>query len=302
MAFSMLSPLLGGITVYFFSSLGGVALVKFLNYDVCFTSWLWIALVSRSNWLLAAPLHWCLLRKEEGVVLAPVSRRQLGLYFVIAVGLSMVEAINSLTLSSLPGSLYALLKGSDVGFSMLLSGLLLRKTFCCRQVVAAVFIMTGVALVFWLGPPSTPRRGRDDEEDVGADHPEASSSSGLIDNIVLASFLCVVGALINAACSVWTEGFLKILLTEEQERLLGRMGHHHEHPSRLPSKLLLSNAYSMWTSFFAFCILLVAAALGGQLFTLRESLTPSDGDSSGSVDTKLVRNFPSLAVVWSCCS
>jgi len=115
--------------------------------------------------------------------------------------------------------------------------------------------------------------------------------------VYFASLLCVMGALLNAACSVWTEGFLKNLLTEEQERLLGRMGHHHEQPSRLPSKLLLSNAYSMWTSFFAFCILLVAAALGGQLFTLRESLTPSDGGSSASMENALVRDSPSRTVV-----
>ena len=35
-----------GILAYFFSSLGGVAVVKVLNYRFCFTSWLILALLS----------------------------------------------------------------------------------------------------------------------------------------------------------------------------------------------------------------------------------------------------------------
>jgi hypothetical protein len=104
--------LLVGILTYFVSSLGGIAIVKFLNYFLCFRSWLLFALLSRSTWLLSCPLHGGLQRWED--VSLRVTTRQLRLYFVIAFGLSMVELCNAFSMSILPGSWYALLKGSDV--------------------------------------------------------------------------------------------------------------------------------------------------------------------------------------------
>jgi hypothetical protein len=56
---------------------------------------------------------------------------------------------------------------------------------------------------------------------------------------------CLLGAFLNALCSLAAEAMLKKTLQEEQARLLAAQGQ-----SASPSKLMLSNAYSMWTSFF----------------------------------------------------
>jgi UAA transporter family len=228
-------PLVVGIGVYFVSSLGGVSIVKLLNYHYCFTSWWIFALLSRSTWILAALLHGILQVREQ--VHLRFSFYQLRLYLLIAVGLSLVEIVNSFSMSVLPGSLYMLLKGSDVGWSMTLSFILLRKRYSGLQVVAASLIILGIGVVFFL--------------DVRNDQimPKAQQETSTL----FATSLCLGGALLNSLCSVGAEALLKQTLQNEQDRLFLE----EQQSSLPPSKLLLSNSYSMWTSFFSFGLLVI---------------------------------------------
>lgn len=241
-------PLLLGIGVYFLGSLGGVSVVKFLNYRYCFASWKIFALISRCTWMLSAALN-VILRHREGVSVGP-SRRQLCLYAVIALGLAVVEVFNSFSMSALPGSLYMLLKGSDVGWSMMLSYFLLRKESCysVAKIAAAALVMLGIGTVLVL--------------DVMEGNIQSESSQILLQSTGMstttASLLCLGGALLNSLCSVGTEAVLKKSLKEEQDRLC------LESSSAPPSKLLLSNAYSMYTSFFSFGILLPLSLFTGR--------------------------------------
>lgn len=157
---------------------------------------------------------------------------------MLAIGLSVVELLNSLSMSLLPGSWYALLKSSNIGFSMMLSSLVLEKSYHWGQILGAGFVMSGVGVVFFLGSKS------------GID----SGDHGAI-SMTLASSIALAGAFLNAACNVIAEGALKKTLREEENRML------ENDDSRLPaSKLLLSNSFSMWTSFFSFTILAIPAA------------------------------------------
>ena len=101
--------LAASIAVYVASSLGGVAAVKFLNYTFCFSPFLLLAMLSRCTWVLALPLH-AALHVRAGRALRVPSRRQLAMYCAIGLGLSAIEAANALTMSVLPGSVYALIK------------------------------------------------------------------------------------------------------------------------------------------------------------------------------------------------
>lgn len=242
-------PLAAGIGVYFLSSLGGVSVVKFLNYRYCFTSWHILALVSRSTWMLSAVLN-AVLRNREGVVSLVASRRQLCLYGLVASGLALVEVFNSFSMSVLPGSLYMLLKGSDVGWSMTLSYFLLKKNSCygIAKIVAAALVMLGIGTVLVL------------DVREGSAYRSHQSGQALLQSagmsMTSAALLCLVGALLNSLCSVGTEAVLKKTLREEQDRLICL-----ESSSAPPSKLLLSNAYSMYTSLFSFGMLLPLSLL-----------------------------------------
>jgi hypothetical protein len=256
-----------GILVYFLSSLGGIAIVKFLNYRFCFTSWLLLALLSRATWILSLILHLslqCFDKSLSKFSFPTASCYQLRLYLWIAIGLSVVELFNSLSMSMLPGSLYMLLKGSDVGWSMVLSYYLLDKRYNRKQVFAAMLIMTGVAMVFLLNDDSS---YSSPNADVDAD-----DTSYYPVTMTSAAALCLCGAFLNALCAVGTEATLKRSLREEENRL--QVLEHQ------PSKLLLSNAYSMWTSFFSFSMLaMVPVSISfnsgssiGKYFSLLENL------------------------------
>mmetsp|Transcript_32119 Transcript_32119/g.67949 ORF Transcript_32119/g.67949 Transcript_32119/m.67949 type:complete len:417 (+) Transcript_32119:313-1563(+) len=241
-------PLLLSITIYFISSLGGVSIVKLLNYHYCFVSWWIFALLSRSTWILSAVFH-CILQYREGISLN-TSRKQLGLYCLVAVGLSLVEVVNSFSMSILPGSLYMLLKGSDVGWSMILSYFLLKKKSCysVTKLLAAALIILGIGAVLVV----------DVVEDKMHLQQRSSDASTASMSVSTAAILCLGGAMLNSLCSVGTEAMLKQTLKEEQDRLLET---HQDSSSKSPSKLLLSNAYSMYTSFFSFGLLLIPLSI-----------------------------------------
>ena len=207
-----------------------------------------------------------------------VSYQQVQIYVCVALILSVVELLNAYSMSILPGSLYLLLKGSDVGWSMILSCLYLRKAYTRLQILAAGLIMLGIAYVFAVDDSNT----TDDEKNNAISTTTSSSSSQQqpsSSSVEYASLLCFVGAFLNALCSVGTEAMLKNTLRQEEERLLALQHQQHDdddddddldnyndhsqvlpsQPSQPPSKLFLSNAYSMWTSFFAFVILALAS-------------------------------------------
>lgn len=227
--------------IYSITSLGSIAIVKFLNYELCFHSWVVVALLSCSTWILSCPLHYGLILWED--VSVAVTWKQLRLYCVIAIGLSLVELLNALSMSALPGSWYSFLKGADVGFSMVLSYWILRKSYCWGQIVGAGLVMGGIGIVFALGHMTLPS---DEDRPV---------------SLTVASILCLGGAFLNSACAVIIEATLKQTLQEEEARIVSLQNVDHA----APSKLLLANAYFMWTSFFSFLLLLIPSILSGQL-------------------------------------
>eukprot|EP01063_Lacrimia_lanifica_P020561 TRINITY_DN27859_c0_g1_i1.p1 TRINITY_DN27859_c0_g1~~TRINITY_DN27859_c0_g1_i1.p1 ORF type:complete len:411 (+),score=62.53 TRINITY_DN27859_c0_g1_i1:51-1283(+) len=263
--------LLGGVIAYVVCSLGGVAAVKALNYHFCFASWAILALLSRCTWVFAAPLHAGLVRRA-GVPGWPTAK-QLGLYALIAVGLSVVELLNAVSMTVLPGSLYALLKGTDVGWSMVLSRAVLGKKYTGAQVAAAGVIMAGVAAVFVGGAPPTASR-----------HAQAAAEAAKAARIgpAGASGLCVLAAFANALLAVVTEATLKRTLKEEEAKAVAAAGAS----GAAPSKLLLSNAYAMWTSAMAFVMLLAGAVLSGLIW---EAEAPDAACDAGSVSGNSAR-------------
>lgn len=104
-----------------------------------------LVLLSRVTWVFSFPMH-IGLQYCEGVALG-VSCKQLLLYLLIVVGLSVVELLNAFSMSFLPGSGYVLLKGSDVGFSMVLSWLMLGRAYAWGQVLGATFVMGGIGFM-----------------------------------------------------------------------------------------------------------------------------------------------------------
>ena len=306
--------------MYFVSSLGGVAIVKFMNYHYDFTSWWFFALASRSTWILSLGLHGglVLFQQHHKSTFLP-SLAQVRIYGLVAMGLSVVELFNSYSMSILPGSLYMMLKGSDVGWSMLLSYLCLpansdnaniaKKRYTWGQVTAAGLIMAGIAMVFLLDDGSIILRNKqvEDENDDCFDNSKltvsASTTTTTTDHItdsystastsiMRAAILCLVGAFLNALCSVGTEAMLKKTLQQEEERLRRQL--HHENGDNdksydsemplQPSKLFLSNAYSMWTSFFSF-VLLGIPALWKEL----------SSRNTGNIDSSANSLLPSLS-------
>ena len=244
------------ILIYAASSVGGVVIVKHLNYTFCFSSAFVLAMVSRSTWVLALLLHAYLQMRYR--IRLGISGKQLALYVGIAFGLSAVEGCNALSMAVLPGSWYALIKGSDVVFSMVLSAIFLQKRYPVEQVVAAGFIFGGISLVFVLGAPRP-----------AAAHAHATAiASRNAANITqgVAAGACVAGALLNALMTVVTEGVLKETLRLENERLLSEGGAGMASEGNGPAhKLLLSNAYAMWTTMLSFGVLVGASAVAGDL-------------------------------------
>lgn len=230
-----------GITSYFLSSLGGIAIVKFLNYKCCFTSWILIALISMSSWIISFPLNLALERREN--VRLIVSWKQLRLYFLLSIGLSVVELLNSLSMSALPGSWYALLKSSNVGFSMILSCCLLGKSYHWGQILGSGLVMGGVGVVFVLSSKSA-----------------VTSTDMQSVSLTFASLIALAGAFLNAVCNVITEATLKQTHKEEEDRMVDGMDSNFA----APSKLLLSNSFSAWTSLFSFLLLALPTILFGK--------------------------------------
>jgi CRT-like, chloroquine-resistance transporter-like len=230
-----------GVASYFLSSLGGIAIVKFLNYKCCFTSWILIALVSMSSWVLSFPLNLALERREN--VRLHVSWKQLRLYLVLSIGLSVVELLNSLSMSALPGSWYALLKSSNIGFSMILSCCILGKSYHWGQILGSCLVMGGVGVVFVLSSKSPV---------TSIDTPSVS--------LTLACLIALAGAFLNAVCNVITEATLK----ETHQTEVGRRLDSMDSCLTPPSKLLLSNSFSAWTSLFSFLLLALPTILFGK--------------------------------------
>lgn len=328
-----------GIVLYFVSSVGSVALVKFLNYHFCYESWTVFALLSSSTWVWALTLHFCCIRttstgstcsdnerflrhgrgrrmtgrfqplqqkndfdddddddqddqkigddmvdnenEEEDedqqcrssstISMIALIRKQFWLYLIISAGLASVDLLNAFSMTRLPGSFYALLKGSDIGFSMILSRIVLRRTYRWGQILGATLVMTGIALVFWLGSPSGHHRHQlaDDDNDESiheiqtTDDNRATNSNNkeLLSSVAVVSSMCLLGAVVNAGCMVVTEMTLTQSLREEN-RILSFRNEIDIDPERI--KFLLSNAYQMWTSLFAFMMLLPALGLSYQ--------------------------------------
>jgi len=296
-----------GIGLYFVGSLGGVALVKWLNYYYNFHKWMIFAVLSRSTWILSLAFHFGVLHFTNhgattaltAMLLLP-SRKQLTMYLWIALGFSAVEWINSWSMSVLPGSLYLLLKGSDVGWSMCLSCVLLHKKYSPVKHVAAAFIMGGIGLVFVLDLY--------DYDNAATSATRSSSIAGGTISVAEASLLCVGGAFVNALCSVLTEALLKQSLQEEQDRqLLHVQQQQQEEQSATtitaacppptpppPSKLMLSNAYSMWTSFFSFSFLIIPVVVVGSSDSGSHDGGGDRGDDSATGNNTVTNNDNTL--------
>mmetsp|Transcript_34068 Transcript_34068/g.81935 ORF Transcript_34068/g.81935 Transcript_34068/m.81935 type:complete len:485 (+) Transcript_34068:49-1503(+) len=326
-----------GTVMYFVSSLGGVAVVKFLNYEYCYRSFSVFALLSRSTWIWSLILHYysccntsisgtkkpigstvgtveeeydektlggdhfnhfegdrMLCDKDDGrsmtptatkaapvalrrtsISLAGLLRKQFWLYVTISAGLASVELLNSFSMTHLPGSFYALLKGSDIGFSMIISRLFLRKTYKWGQFVGSSLVMTGIGLVFWIGSPSPKSHNRSSNNE----NLDSSSDKTLFSSIAVVSTMCLLGAALNATCTVVTEMTLKRSLKEEENRILSSVNRNDRDHDSERIKFILSNAYQMWTTMLAFIMLLPVL-----LFTYRFD---DDDASSNTLTTNI---------------
>jgi drug/metabolite transporter (DMT)-like permease len=187
----------------------------------------------------------------------------------------MVELVNSWSMSALPGSLYMLLKGSDVGWSMGLSYCILHKKYSQPQVLAAAMVMSGIGLVFFLDDNEEEEINNKNVKAIDENKAPQENSSWWT-----ASTLCLGGAFLNAFCSILTEATLKKTLVQEETRLL-------EQQQQSPSKLLLSNFFSMYTSFFSFVLLTVPLFVSWVTTTstnnsLQESMQVASSSSSSS--------------------
>ena len=240
------------IATYAVSSLGGVATVKLLNYQFCFSAFLPLALLSRSTWILALPLQLVLERQHE--VKLGISMKQAVLYALIALGLSAVEICNALSMAVLPGSLYALIKGADIGLSMSLSRLILNKHYPGIQIFAAFLIMGGIVLTFFIGAPQPTH--------AHAQATESASKSAFGVSQQGAALLCFLGALLNALLTVITEGILKESLRAEQVFAANAKVESASDASGL--KLLFANHYALWTTTFSCLILALPALVSGE--------------------------------------
>ena len=172
----------------------------------------YIALLSRSTFILSFALHLTLQRCVEHVYLPPVSYKQIRIYSYIGFGLSIVEIFNSYSMTQLPGSIYALLKSSDIGWSMLLSSVFLHKTYTKVQFLSAILIVIGIS---WILKDAHGGNSGDDEDGDQEGASKHSVSSTLASSSYwYAMVICLCATFINAFCSVITEGTLKQTLKE----------------------------------------------------------------------------------------
>jgi len=260
------------IATYAISSLGGVATVKMLNYQFCFSEFLPLALLSRSTWILALPLQ-LLLERQHGVRLG-FSLKQAVMYALIALGLSAVEICNALSMAVLPGSLYALIKGADVGLSMSLSRLILSKKYHGIQIVAAFLIMGGIVLTFSIGAPQPTH--------AHAQATESASKSAFGISQQGAALLCFLGALLNALLTVITEGVLKESLRAEQVNKVEPTS------DAAGLKLLFANHYALWTTTFSFLFLALPALVSGEFGVLSLESTCEETETHDTVSKSLL--------------
>jgi len=255
-----------GISSYYVSSIGGIAIVKYLNYEYCFTSWFVIALVSTSSWMISFPLNF-ILEKYEGIQVK-VSWTELKIYLFLSIGLAIVALMNSFAMSTLPGLWYALVKSSNIGFSIILSVSVLNKRYHWGQMIGAAFVMGGIGWTFCvlllLGSSTT-------VDDENASSSSSSAEMSPYKSWPFASLIALGGAFLNAFCNVITEATLKQTYAEEADQVIERIDATTATTS--PSKLLLSNSFLAWTSLFSFLILTVPTILFGEARTADEEDT-----------------------------
>lgn len=172
------------------------------------------------------------------------SAKQALIYAVIALGLSAVEVCNVFSMIVLPASWYALMKGSDVAFSLILSRMLLHKRFPWEQNVAAACLFLGVAVAVAFGVPIT------------SSHEEAAQAASKRTHISrnTAAWLSLLAAFLGSLMTVVADGFLKKRLQDEESKNVAS-GHGDVTP--ISSELLLSNFYSMSTTAFSFLVLVL---------------------------------------------
>ena len=174
----------------------------------------YIALLSRSTFILSFALHLTLQRCVEHVYLPPVSYKQIRIYSYIGFGLSIVEIFNSYSMTELPGSIYALLKSSDIGWSMVLSSVFLHKTYTKIQFLSAVLIVIGISWVLKDAHGSGSSSSDDEDGDQEGASKHSVSSTLASSSYWYAMVTCLCATFINALCSVITEGTLKQTLKE----------------------------------------------------------------------------------------
>ena len=105
--------------VYFCFSIGELLTAKLLNYSFCFSSFLMLGAIKRGTWILSLLLHaW--FACKYGARLR-ISATQLVIFLVIAGVGAVGEACNSLSLTVLPGSVFALIRCSECGWCIFLS-------------------------------------------------------------------------------------------------------------------------------------------------------------------------------------
>ena len=256
------------MVAYFACSWGGIISVKLLNYQLLIAWPLVLAVASRSTWTLSLALHLALrdapAAKPAQCGTSSCRWQKVLAYAMMGVGLAVSEVCNIVSMTVLPGSLYALLKGSDLSFNLLLSKLVLRKSFGAPQYAATVLVSAGVALnFFWQTGPAEQHA-----QAVANAERQAGVAYGT------AVWMAVLAAFLNTLVTVCSERFLKPYLTPAQcsSKAVSGLSPPHtpsEAQSRCsaPEGLLLANQFGMYTSFACFVCLLATFMLDGARFS-----------------------------------
>eukprot|EP00747_Dinoflagellata_sp_TGD_P180302 gnl/TRDRNA2_/TRDRNA2_32535_c0_seq1.p1 gnl/TRDRNA2_/TRDRNA2_32535_c0~~gnl/TRDRNA2_/TRDRNA2_32535_c0_seq1.p1 ORF type:complete len:413 (+),score=52.82 gnl/TRDRNA2_/TRDRNA2_32535_c0_seq1:118-1356(+) len=265
------------VLAYVTSSLGAVGVVKCLNYHFCFSEPWFLAMACRSTFLLSLPLH-LFLTWRNNVIRPGFSTKRVFIYVTVGLALSAVEACNMLSMIMLPGSWYAMIKGSDVGFSLVLSRVLLKKNFPPLQNAAAVLLFLGVTVGAVFGVP------------VSSEHMDATREASKETHLSqeAAAWLSLFGTFLSALVTVLTDGFLKKRLKEEERSLLASTNiasvtnSANDRGSEASMQLLMSNAYSMNTTFVSFIVLGLPFGLSDEASRLQLASVPSCQKNAGA--------------------
>eukprot|EP00928_Gymnodinium_smaydae_P023804 TRINITY_DN19496_c0_g2_i1.p1 TRINITY_DN19496_c0_g2~~TRINITY_DN19496_c0_g2_i1.p1 ORF type:complete len:364 (-),score=27.13 TRINITY_DN19496_c0_g2_i1:204-1295(-) len=225
--------MLASALVYISGSLGRVLVVKYMNYDACFVEPWTFTVLSRSACILSFFLL-LIFRVMYGFRPSHCSKEHVAFYTFNGVCFALIEGMNMFCLVSLPGHWYALTKNSELGFTMMLSVIILGKEYGIWQYLSVLLLVAGIAMACLSGSPED---GPHEDALLAARDATALTTR-------VATGVSVFSSFASALLSVMAENFMKPRRKSDDLELIP------QEQSKLYD-LFQSNEYSMYTSFAA---------------------------------------------------